>query len=132
MQEFRAELEGLSRPNGWGFDDIKLHDLKHVRTALEGRIVKRRLSKPILQMAPDDGDMEEDTHTNGTWELHIINHLMVHRTNEEGSVDSASDFEPGDLGNDKDEPTLEAKYRKEKRDGKQREKQDGGKALSWH
>ena len=92
-----------------------------------------RYDKPSLWLAAQDDDAMEEaatTHTNGSWELDIINHLISHcdvggpeQIDEEISNDSGSDFEDSDLEDVKDEPVTVAKYRKEKRGRKQGEKQ---------
>ena len=91
-----------------------------------------RNDKPSLWLAPDDEDMEgtATTHTNDSWELYIINHLISHRDvggleliEEEISTDPGSDFEDSDLGDVEDEPVAVARSKKEKRWRKHGEKQ---------
>jgi hypothetical protein len=91
-----------------------------------------------LQLAPDDEAMEEmaTTHTNGTWELFIVNHLIswcdiggLEQINKEISADSGSDFEESDRGYDDDEPAPVAKSKKEKRRRDQEERQGAGNVL---
>jgi hypothetical protein len=90
-----------------------------------------RNDKPSLQLAPDDEAMEETatTHTDDTWELYIIKHLISHcdvrgleQIDEEISDDLGSEFDDSDLGDVEDEPAPVAKSRKEKRGRKQGEK----------
>ena len=131
-------LEELYQPNDQDLYSIGLDDLKRIRTALERRIVNRRLvmryDKPSLQLAPDDDDMEETatTHTNDSWELYIMNHLISHCDvggleqidEEEIPTDPGSDFEDSDLGDVEDVGDELAPVRKkEKRGRKQGEKQ---------
>ena len=66
-----------------------------------------RHNKPSLQLAPNDETMEEmlTPHTAGTWEQHIINHLISYFNVgdlELIKVTSSSDWE----GSDEDEPVL--------------------------
>ena len=89
-----------------------------------------RYDKLSLWLAPDDEAMEETApaHTNGNWELYIINHLIAHcsiggleQIDEEISTDTGSDFEDSELGYIEDEPVPVGKSKKEKRRRKQGE-----------
>ena len=91
-----------------------------------------RHDKPSLQLAPNDETMEETStpHTAGTWEQHIINHLISYFNVgdlEPIEVTSSSDWE----GSDEDEPVPVAKV---KGKGKQKERKDPGNtlALQWY
>ena len=97
-----------------------------------------RSDKPSLWLTPNDGGIGETvtTHTNGSWELHIITHLISHcnvgglgQIDEEISTDIGSGFEDRELGYVEVKPVPVAKSKKEKRRRKQREKQDAGNVL---
>ena len=97
-----------------------------------------RSDKPSLWLTLNDGGIGETvtTHTNGSWELHIITHLISHcnvggvgQIDKEISTDIGSGFEDCELGYVEVEPVPVAKSKKEKRRRKQREKQDAGNVL---
>ena len=104
-----------------------------------------RHDKPSLRLAPDGEAMEEraPAHTNGSWELHIINHLISHcgiggleQTDEdtgsgfeETDEDTGSGFEESDLGDAEAEPVPVGISKKEKRRRKQGERKHAGNVL---
>ena len=65
-----------------------------------------RSDKPSLWLTPDGGAMETvTTHTNASWELHIITHLISHckvgaleQIDEGVPANTGSDFEDHNLG----------------------------------
>jgi len=96
-----------------------------------------RLDKPSLRLARDDEAMETaPAHTNGNWELHIINDLISHcnvghlkQIDNDISTDTGSEFEDSDPGYIEDEPVPVEKSKREKRRREQVEKQNAGKDL---
>jgi hypothetical protein len=102
------------------------------------RKLAMRNDVPSLRLAPDDEAMEETTttHTNGNWELSIINHLIsrcdvggLERIDEETSANSGSDFEESDRGYDDEELAPVAKSNKEKGRRNWEERQGAGNVL---
>lgn len=97
-----------------------------------------RSDKPSLQLAPDAEGMERTatTHTDGQWELHIINYLISHcNAGGLGQTDketSASELDDSDLGYVEGTLVPVAKYKKQKGRGKQGEKQNTGNVLLHH
>lgn len=94
-----------------------------------------RGDKPSLQLAPSGEGMEQmaTTHTDGSWELYIINYLISHcNTGGLGQTDeeiSGSELEDGNHGYAL-VPVVKSK--KERRRGKQEEKQNTDNALLNH
>ena len=92
-----------------------------------------RSDKPSLWLTPRDGGKEDvTTHTDSSWELHIITHLISHcnvggldQIDDDISTDIGSGFE--DLGYVEVKPVPVAKSKKEKR--RRKEKQDAGNIL---
>ena len=97
-----------------------------------------RNDKPSLQLLPNDETMEETptTHTVGLWEQRIMDHLIS--CCDVGALEpieenSASDWQDSEPESDGDEPALVANSKKEKRRGKQKqkEKRGPGNVLLW-
>lgn len=122
----------MYEPNDQGLYSVEVDDLKRIRTALERRVIEKRLvvkydELPSLRPVVDFQDIKEAgaTHTTGSWELHIINHLISHCNL--GALEEIDEEIPTETGGFvEDKPVPVAKSKREKRRRKQGETQDAG------